>query len=187
MEYFSVCAIVVMACLIIWTFYEYIKFRKIVANTYNKVKLGGNKEKHDLLWCVLSFGWICLSVSNYRIALSDKDNSRAEVQFLLIIVWSASFILFLFHLLFVRNVYLSANGLIICGALKGVYKNSDCPYKLSKDDNRNDVLEIYYKKREIPFKFKIIEEKEKLISLLEENFEEYFTDKNIIDNEGGAP
>lgn len=170
MKLFSIIALVIMVFLSALDFYMFVIFKKRVKAAENKVRLRVNSFNSQISWCILSTVWILLSISNYRTACEYGDKSEAELNMLLIIFWSAALLNYLFRLILVRHIYISENEVIVCNKLKKTCRKTNYRYRIVDNE---DILELYYKKNSVSTNYRIIEDKERLASILNENYEKY--------------
>ncbi len=170
MNIFSIIALVIMAFLSALNFYMFVIFKKRVKAAENKVRLRVGSFKTEIIWYILSAVWILLSISRYRTACEYGDKSEAEFNMLLIILWSTALLDYLFRLIFVRHIYISENEVIVCNNLKKTCRKTNYRYRIADNE---DILELYYKKNSVPVKYRIIEDKERLMQILKENYEQY--------------
>ena len=170
MKLFSVIALVIMVFLSALNFYMFVIFKKRVKAAENKVRLRVSDFKKEIIWCILSAAWILFSISRYRTACEYGDKSEAEFNMLLIILWSTALLDYLFRLIFVRHIYISENEVIVCNHKKKMCRKTNYRYRIVDNE---DILELYYKKNSVPTNYRIIEDKERLASILNENYEKY--------------
>ncbi len=170
MKVLSIIILSIMAIIFVLYFCDYFVYLKRVKYAENKVKLKGTNYKTSILWCALSIGWILISSSRYKEARICGDRNEAEWNLVVLIVWSICLFCYLFRLLFVRYIYLTDNSVIEFGNLKKMCQKSNYKYLISEN---GEILELYYKNNDIPLRYKIIEDKERLALILKENYEQY--------------
>ncbi|MBO5164504.1 MAG: hypothetical protein J6B75_08740 [Ruminococcus sp.] len=134
-----------------------------------KIKLHENKVRVKEK-VALYVTWIIISVSNMLmnfLQYSDDDEDKL-FHLMAAVMWAVFAIHYIFMVLFARDVYITADGVLYKYRRK--LKVSCDEYKYIID---GDVLELYFKKAVSPVKFKITENKDELIKLLEENYTPY--------------
>ncbi|MBR4022293.1 MAG: hypothetical protein IKI94_06820 [Ruminococcus sp.] len=170
MRNFSIIVFIVMAVFSVLYFYDFAVFNKRVKATENIVRLRVTNFKNEIVWCILSAVWILLSISRYRTACEWGDKSEAKWNILLIFTWCVTLFLYLFKLIFIRHIYVTENSVIVFSRLKSTCRKENYHYNIINDE---DILELYYKKNLVSEKYRIIEDEERLILILKENYEQY--------------
>lgn len=128
----------------------------------NKVRV---KEKS-----VLYIAWIFFSIFNSWFNFSQYLDDKKDKTFHLIVAafWTIIAIHYIFIFLFARDIYITSEGILYKCRRKLKVSCDEYKYCIN-----GDILELYYKKAINPAKFKITENKDELIKLLEENYTPY--------------
>lgn len=168
MEIFGLIAMFIGIDFLIWIFASGICKINHQKHTDNKIKI--KKQSMGLY-----YAWLILSPFNtfnmfmqMSTASERGDLSREKAYFYMGIYWLMLTVGWLIMVIFGRYGYVSENYIIIYDIYKTKLNHDDCRYKII-----DDTLEIYYKKREVPFKYRIVEKREELIKMLDDNYKPY--------------
>ncbi len=135
-------------------------------NTDNKIKVRNKNTALYYVWIFLSLFNIFNVFMQMTTASEQGDLSRERGYCYFAAVWIMFLIYFVFMLCFGRYSYISENYIITLDLFNSKKSKENCRYKISVYS-----VEIYYKNRQ--WKCEIIDSKEELTEMLENNYKIY--------------
>lgn len=166
LDYFYIVSFVIFVLLVV---YELIlsvvnsqRFKKISRKIAVKKSI-----KLSIVWIILSVSNSFLQFEQYKTAFGKNDDTNAKLHFFAFISWAICGIAYIMNIFFDKYIYITPDGLFYKNVIKIQPKEK---YSYRVDGN---ILELYYKQSYKPAKYSIIENKDELIKLLEENYTPY--------------
>ncbi len=142
---------VCMAVIIIGT----VKGTKNLKNYADKVKVISSPA--------LSIIWIVISLVNILAGAMNLSEKRELIYLTMTISWT--FILTMHTMaFFTRDCYITSEGVLQRSSTK-ITPKENYKYRIN-----GDTLELYYKQNDTPVKYRITEDKEELVKMLDENY-----------------
>lgn len=144
---------------------EIIMWHKKIKKYDNKIKIRHNKTG--------SYIWIFVALANIAVEAyvfidsvpTYNYNTRTTGYIYIILMWTAFMIYTFLPILFVRNHYVTPDGLLVQGAKNDIYNKDEVKYEID-----GDTLKLYYKKLSSAIKYKIVENKDELTEMLSTNY-----------------
>lgn len=153
----------------------FIRFIIIVIFKINYLKNTDNRIRVKRQSMGLYYGWLVISPINVvnmfmqMSTTSEIGNLSREKAYLHIgIFWIMMTAHWLVYVIFARYAYISENYLITHDVDRIKLNHDNCKYRIS-----GDILEIYYKKNKVPYRYLITEKREELLKILNENYKPY--------------
>ena len=144
--------------------------RKINKQKYTENKIRVRKQSMGLY-----YGWLVIATFNtlsmfmQMSTASEIGNSSREKAYLYIgIFWVLLTVGWIMITIFGKYSYVLEDCIMIYDVNTINLSHNDCYYTI--DD---DILKIYYKKNKSPYRYIIIEKREELLKILNENYESY--------------
>lgn len=108
-----------------------------------------------------------LQFFNYNSAIT-RGNTEDAADFVAFgIAWLLFTFYYVFAMIFIRNIYLTSDGLLYSDSWK-IRPKEDYKYIIN-----GDILELYYKDIIKPVKFRITENEDELTEILTKNYKPY--------------
>ncbi len=161
-----------IAVLIVLKIVNLIKFRKILAQAESKVRIKSTAVMTNVIWILVCALQMPLLLLNFLNAVKTSDESRQISFLMLLITWILIIIGDIMNLFLLKSCYLTPDGLIdpVAGSR---WRSEDCQYEID-----GEILTVYTKKNmKIPWKYKIIENRDELVTMLEENYKPHAEEK----------
>lgn len=95
-------------------------------------------------------------------------NPKTNGYLYIILMWTAFLTYIFLPTVFVRKHYITPKCMLIQGAKNDIYVNEDVQYRID-----GNVLELYCQKSKNTLKYKITEQKDKLVQMLSDNYKQY--------------
>lgn len=141
-----------------------IRFKKLSAQAESKVRIKSTAVMTNVIWILIFALQMPLQLLNFFNAVKNSDESRQISYLMLLCVWILIIIIDTMNLFLLKSCYLTPDGLINPVASTR-WKSEDCQYEID-----GETLEIYTKGTKTPCKYKIIENRDELVTMLEENY-----------------
>lgn len=120
----------------------------------------------------VAFTWLGLSAFNtfnmfmqMTTAAERGEFSRERAYLFFTITWILFFIYSLIMIVFGKYAYITENKIIMLDVIRSGKCKQNCRYKIN-----GESVEIYWKKLKTPWKYEIIENKDELTKMLENNY-----------------
>ncbi|MDE6781268.1 MAG: hypothetical protein K2J40_07405 [Ruminococcus sp.] len=167
-EVISIIMLVLTVGLFIWHITRIIIKSRYIKNTGNTIRLKNKTFNANYIWILL----VPLNLLNIHSQIEKSsaqgNPSRERCYVYLGICYIILLILFVIIYVSGRYSYISENCFISIDFNKISLDNSELTYRTD-----GDILELYYKKKTVPFKYRIVGNKYELAEMLDRNYQQH--------------
>lgn len=168
MEIFGLTAMIFGIAFIIWQFICGICKMKMKKQIENKIRVKNKRMGIYYAWLVIALFNTLNMFMKIASHIAKGNETDATDYFFFGILWILITIGYLMIVIFGKYGYISEDCIIIYDVSKISLNRDDFQYKIS-----DDILEIYYKNNKTLYKYRIIENREELLNILNENYKPY--------------
>ncbi len=147
---------------------EIILWHKQTKKIDNKIKIRHNKTG-SYIWIFIALANIAVEACVFVNSVPTYNyNTKTTGYIYIILMWTAFLVYTFLPILFVRNHYVTPDGLLVQGARGNMYSKDEVKYETD-----GDTLKLYYRKLSSAVRYKIVGNKDELTEMLSKNYKPY--------------
>lgn len=167
-EIFSIIFLILVAVMLLMLIMGLISKIVGIKKADKKIKVKTQNRAVMYIWLGLSAFNAFNMFMQMTTAAERGELSRERAYLFFGITWIMFFIYSLLMIIFGRYAYITENKIIMLDVINARKSKENCRYKIS-----GYSVEIYYKKLKTPWKYEIIDNKDELTEMLENNYVQY--------------